>query len=251
MTAVHRRKYESIPSERSSVEVDEEYLREGVALVRRLAFRMVRRLPSNVEVDDLIGAGMEGLLKAIHSFDESRGTRFDAYAKTRVRGAILDELRANDVMTRHGRARLSEVSNAIARLQQSYGRDPSDEEVAEALSMSLGTYQRLTEELGQGPLLAGLGAVAPDEVAGEQRDPSLEYEDSEARALLADAIVGLPRRNQEVLALYYQEDCTQAEVAAILGVSESRVCQLLGETNARLRTKLGRRGLHSAQAEAR
>lgn len=216
--------------------------------MRRLAFRMARRLPANVDVDDLIGAGMEGLVKAMDGFDPTRGIKFESYAKVRIRGAILDELRSGDTLTRYGRSRMAGVTQAIVSLQQSLGREPREEEIADELGVPLQEYQRLIGDLGQGPLLAGLGAVSPDEVASDDYDPSAAYDEMEARARLARAIMTLPKRHQEVLALYYQEECTQAEVAEILGVSESRVCQLLGETTARLRSKLGRRGLARPQS---
>ena len=218
--------------------VQEEYLEAGMQLVRRVAFRMARRLPPNIDVDDLIGAGMEGLLKAIASFDPTRQLTFESYAKSRIRGAILDELRAGDTMTRYGRARLSEVTSAITDLRQQLGQEPSEQAIAERLGIDVEQYRKLSAEFGRAPLLAGVGGVNPDEVEGVSCDPSSQFDEHEVRRLLAQAIGQLPERTQQVLALYYQEECTQAEVGAILGVSESRVCQLLGEATARLRAKL-------------
>lgn len=217
----------------------DEHLEAGMQLVRRLSFRMARRMPPNIDVDDLISAGMEGLIKAMASFDPSRQLSFEAYAKSRIRGAILDELRAGDTMTRYGRARLSEVTAAIAELRQQLGREPSEHAVADRLGISIEHYQKLSADFGRAPLLAGLGGVNPDDVEGPAVDPSSHFDEREMRGLLARAIAQLPERSQQVLALYYQEECTQAEVGAILGVSESRVCQLLGEATARLRAKIG------------
>lgn len=216
----------------------EELIRIGLPIVRRCAYRMARRLPPNVEVDDLIGAGTEGLLKAAQAYDPTRYPRFEPYAETRIRGAILDELRANDAMTRHGRRRLGEVSRAIRKLQHGLGRDPNEQEVADELGMELEQYQKLSETLARGPALGRLGDKEPDDVAAKGWDPAAALEDKQLRQQLAKAIGSLPERTKMVLALYYQEECTQAEIGQILGVTESRVCQILGEAAARLRAKL-------------
>ena len=218
----------------------EALFRRGMDLVRRLAFRMARRLPAHVDVDDLISAGMEGLIKAVGAYDPARQPSFDAYASARIRGAILDELRSHDSLTRHGRSRMGEISGAIAKLQRALGRAPTEDEVASALGMELDQYQKLSGDLARAPALAGLGSIAGDTVASAEQDPSELFDQAELRGLLAKAIASLPERSQQVLALYYQEECTQAEVGAILGITESRVCQILGETTARLRAKLGK-----------
>ncbi len=218
----------------------EEAIRKGLPLVRRMAYRMVRRLPPNVDVGDLIGAGHEGLLKAVESYDPERHDRFESYAELRIRGAILDELRAADPMTRHGRRKLAEVSRAVASLRQDLGREPEPDEIAERLGVSLEEYHRLTESLARGPALGRLGETEGDDIADERGDdPHGAYEQREMRGRLAEAIRKLPERTQLVLALYYQEECTQAEIGRIFGVTESRVCQILGEAAARLRSHLG------------
>lgn len=220
----------------------EEFLVKGMELVRRMAFRMARRLPSNVQVDDLIGAGMEGLVKAMDAYDPARQPQFESYAKSRIRGAILDELRSGDSLTRYGRTRMGEITSAIKRLQQLLGRHPTEEEVAKEIGVELAQYQRMAGDLGRAPALAGLGALGAEEVASNENDPAVLYDEAEGRAVLVEAIGALPQRAQQVLALYYQEECTQAEIGEILGVTESRVCQLLGEATARLRVKLAASG---------
>ncbi len=218
----------------------EEAIRRGLPLVRRMAYRMVRRLPPNVDVDDLVGAGHEGLLKAVESYDPQRHDRFESYAELRIRGAILDELRAADPMTRHGRRKLAEVSRTISALRQQLGREPEPDEIAHRLGMSLESYHRLTESLARGPALGRLGETEGDDLADDRSDdPHSAYEQQQMRRQLAEAIRKLPERTQIVLALYYQEECTQAEIGRILGVTESRVCQILGEAAARIRGLLG------------
>jgi RNA polymerase sigma factor for flagellar operon FliA len=217
----------------------EELIERGLPIVRRLAFRLARRLPPNVDVGDLIGAGTEGLLKAVEGYDVSLASRFETYAETRIRGAILDELRGQDALTRHGRRQMGEVTRVIRKLELELGRSPEEEEIARALGMSLDDYRKLAEHLSRAPALANLGAVDPDDVAAGS-EISRDVELRELRTRLVAAIKNLPERTQTVLALYYQEECTLAEVGQVLGVSESRVCQILGEATARLRAALSR-----------
>jgi RNA polymerase sigma factor for flagellar operon FliA len=216
----------------------EELVRLGLPLVRRMAFRMARRLPPNVDVNDLIGAGTEGLLKAVQHYDPDRYPHFEPYAKTRIRGAILDELRANDSLTRYGRSRMAEITNTIKALQQSLGRQPAEDEIAERLGMPLDQYQRLTGDLMRGPTLQGFSSVAADDAESSAAGPDTLLLDNDLKRRLALAVGKLTPRTQQVLALYYQEECTQAEIGEILGVTESRVCQILGEATARLRALL-------------
>jgi RNA polymerase sigma factor for flagellar operon FliA len=216
----------------------EDLIREGLPLVRRMAFRMARRLPPNVDVNDLIGAGTEGLLKAVQYYDAERYPHFEPYAKTRIRGAILDELRANDSLTRYGRSRMAEITNTIKQLQHQLGRQPAEDEVAARLGMPLEQYQRLTGDLMRGPTLQGLSGVAADDAESSNATPDAVLLDSDLKRRLAAAMSKLTERTQQVLALYYQEECTQAEIGQILGVTESRVCQILGEATARLRAML-------------
>ena len=217
----------------------EELVTRGLPIVRRLAFRLVRRLPPNVDVGDLIGAGSEGLLKAVEAYDPAEDKRFEPYATVRIRGAMLDELRAWDSMTRHGRRRLAEVTRAVQQLNQSLGRQPTEEEVAELLGMPLNDYQKLVESLARGPALGQLGELEPDELASSNLNPAAILDQKEMHRELAKAIKRLPERMQLVMALYYQEECTQAEIGRILEVTESRVCQILGEATVRLRAALG------------
>jgi RNA polymerase sigma factor for flagellar operon FliA len=216
----------------------EDLIRLGLPLVRRMAFRMARRLPPNVDVNDLIGAGTEGLLKAVQYYDAERYPQFEPYAKTRIRGAILDELRANDSLTRYGRSRMAEITNTIKELQHRLGRQPAEDEIAARMGIPLEQYQRLTGDLMRGPTLQGLSSVSADDAESGIATPDALLLDSDLKRRLAAAMSKLSERTQQVLALYYQEECTQAEIGEILGVTESRVCQILGEATARLRALL-------------
>ncbi len=212
----------------------------GLPLVRRMAYRMARRLPPSVDVGDLIGAGNEGLVRAAASYDPTAAAKFESYAQRRIRGAILDELRSWDSVTRHGRRRMHEVTRAIKKLRAALGRAPEEDEIAKELGLDLAVYQKLNMELARGPMLGRLGQVEPDAVDSGHDDPATLYSQAELRHRLTKAITLLPERTQTVLALYYQEECTQSEIGLVLGVSESRVCQILGEAAARLRALLQR-----------
>lgn len=217
----------------------DELIQRGLPIVRRIAFRLARRLPPNVDVGDLIGAGTEGLLKAIESYDMTNAARFETYAEARVRGAVLDELRGQDALTRHGRRQMGEVARAMRKLELSLGRSPEEAEVAQELGIPLEAYHKLAENLSRAPALANLGALDPDEVPGAS-DSAGEFEHRELKTQLMAAIKRLPDRTQTVLGLYYQEECTLAEIGEILGVTESRVCQILGDATGRLRAALGK-----------
>jgi RNA polymerase sigma factor for flagellar operon FliA len=211
----------------------------GLPIVRRVAHGVARRVPSHVDIGDLVGAGTEGLLRAVSAYDPGRSDRFEPYAETRIRGAILDELRAIDTMTQYGRRRMAEVHKRTWELERALGRAPSEEEVAEALGMSVRDYQDLLVSAYHASGMANAEPADPDLVAGGGPDPSVICAESEERRRLAEAISRLPARQQEVLALYYQHECTQAEIGRLLGVTESRVCQILSDATGRLRFALG------------
>ncbi|MEY4578587.1 MAG: hypothetical protein RL701_3290, partial [Pseudomonadota bacterium] len=198
--------------------VREDLIRLGLPLVRRMAFRMARRLPPNVDVNDLIGAGTEGLLKAVQYYDAERYPQFEPYAKTRIRGAILDELRANDSLTRYGRSRMAEITNTIKELQHRLGRQPAEDEIAARMGIPLEQYQRLTGDLMRGPTLQGLSSVPADDAESSAATPDVTLLDSDLKRRLATAMAKLTERTQQVLGLYYQDECTQAEIGQILGV---------------------------------
>lgn len=216
-----------------------ELVERGLPIVRRLAFRLARRLPPNVEVDDLISAGNEGLLRAATLYEPTGDARFEVYAERRIRGAMLDELRAMDPVTRHGRQKMRDVSRAITALTQENGQPPTEEMVAERLGMDVPSYRKLSADLSRAPALGHVSDASPEDVAGVTPMPDARILDDEKRRLVANAITHLPERTQQVMALYYQEECTQAEIGRILGVTEGRVCQILGEAAARIRSHLG------------
>jgi RNA polymerase sigma factor for flagellar operon FliA len=230
-------------------------LREHLPMVRFLAIRIRERLPQQVELEDLISAGIVGLLDAFQKFDPAKKVQFRTYAQFRVRGAILDSLRALDWGPRDLRRKGRAVEEAIRSLSSKLGKAPTESEVAAEMSLSLEEYQQLLGELS-GLELGSLNALPADDngvealallPAGPEDDPFLRCQTSEMRSLLADAIAELPERERLVLTLYYYEELTMKEVGATMGVVESRVSQLHSSAMARLRVALGaKRGIHRA-----
>lgn len=213
--------------------------------VRYIADRLAAKLPPSVDRDDLIGAGVLGLLDAVEKFDPSRGVMFKTYAEMRVRGAMLDSLRHLDWAPRSIRQRAREVENAIRAIEQEKGRPPREEEIALALNLSIGEFQSLLTEL-HGLTVTGLdrddddeGGVRPQQIADDPGSTPLAFfERSEVRKLLTSAVDRLPERERQVVALYYIEELTMKEVGAVLGVTESRVSQIHTQAVLRLRSAL-------------
>lgn len=220
--------------------------------IKYIAQRISLGLPPNVEVDDLISAGVIGLLDALEKFDPAKGVQFKSYAEVRIRGAILDSLRALDWAPRSLRRKRKELEKSYARVEQRLGRAASDEEVAEELGLEIKEFHVLMDQL------QGLN-IGQFEIAGQDRgnvdadNPPLKYvldqgEDSpfhcclkeELKSILAKMIDHLPERERLVVTLYHYEELTMREVGKILGVNESRVCQLHTRAMLRLRGKLGR-----------
>lgn len=234
-------------SETSSPRVARTITREDydklMPMVRRIAMRLVRRLPSHITVADLVSAGWVGVMEASSRADAAMpDEEFAAYASLRVRGAMLDYLRQLDPATRQARNASRRIARAITEQTQLLGRAPEDYEIAEALGLELDDYRNLLEKT------AARGMTRVDMVDFDKLDafPSMnEQVDEEANKHLmaeavAKAIETLPERLQLVLALYYQESCTLKEIGAVLEVSESRVCQLHSEAVHRLRAAVGR-----------
>jgi len=222
-------------------QVIEQYL----PMVRRQALTLRVRLPASVELDDLIQAGMVGLLDALDRFDSGQGASFATYASQRVRGAMIDELRSRDWLPRSVRRASRELNRAIQRLQHRLGRAPSEREIATELDMPMEEYHRLLYDVNNGFIEAfeesGTDETSASVVASDVPTAATPLEALMAfgeREELARAIEKLPEREKLLLALYYQEDLNLKEVGAVLGVGESRVCQLHSQAVARLRATL-------------
>jgi flagellar biosynthesis protein FlhG len=228
------------------------FLESHVDLVRYIALRLAARLPATVEVDDLIHDGVLGLFDAVEKFDPRREVRFRTYAERRVRGAILDGLRQRDWQPRTVRRGQRELEEAIVRLGSLHGRAASEEELASAMGLELGQLRQLLQDANTGPIVP-LDQLTHDvnptlPPAGDLPHDALEHR--ELLECLADELPRLPERERRVLELYYHEGLNMKEVGAVLGVTESRVCQVHAQAAARLRAALSIRLSPSGQSMA-
>jgi RNA polymerase sigma factor for flagellar operon FliA len=221
-------------------------LRQYVPLVRRLAHHMIAKLPPSVEVDDLIQVGMMGLAEALTRFEATQGVQFETFATQRIRGAMLDELRENDWMSRGSRKSQKEIEHAVHRLEHRLGRSPVESEIAAELKMSLVDYQSLLGKVRGTQLIYLEDMVGGEDndhfldrhVGDSEADPENRLGDARMRQALVDSIKSLPEREQFIMSMYYEQDMNLKEIAAVLGVTESRVCQLHSQSIARLRSKM-------------
>lgn len=216
-------------------------------LVKRIAFHLMARLPASVQVEDLIQTGMLGLLDACGRFEDGQGAQFETYAVQRIRGAMLDGLRENDWVPRSVRREMRRVESAILQLEHQHGRQPTETELAEALEMPLADYQKLLGDARGHQLLSledlGGGSDGDEEFldrheSGESQDPLALLLEDDMRHALVKGIEGLPEREKLVMSLYYEEELNLREIGEVLGVTESRVCQLHSQAIARLRAQV-------------
>jgi RNA polymerase sigma factor for flagellar operon FliA len=217
----------------------EALIRRYLPLVRRIAGMHRRRLPVGIDLDDVRSWGTFGLLAAVDRFDPARADLFAAYARKRIRGAILDQLRQSEWMPRSVRDKAEEVARSARELEARFGRTATEDEMAWALGLPVARYHAL---LGR---IAPVAMVGLDEVQGTPEtgtgplDAMLHREETR---LLSDAIRRLPEREQVLLSLYYRDELTMREIGAVLGVTESRVCQVHAQALRSLRAQLKIRG---------
>lgn len=216
--------------------------RHGV-LVKRIAHHLLARMPSSVQVDDLIQAGLIGLLEAARSFDGSKGASFETFAGIRIRGAMIDELRRGDWAPRSVHRNQRRISDAIRQVEARLGRDANDEEVAREMQIPLSEYHDLLSDSVGARLfsiedLSEQDEDALDRVASDEANPLDHVQQESMRKQLIDEIGKLPERERMVLALYYDEELNLKEIGLVLGVTESRVSQIHSQAAMRLRSRL-------------
>jgi len=229
-----------------------------VPLVKRIAYHLMAKLPASVQVEDIIQNGMLGLLDAIGRYEEGLGAQFETYAVQRIRGAMLDGLRENDWLPRSLRREMRRIETAIHQLEQRFGRQPTEKELADSLGMSLQDYQKMLQEARGYQLVYFEDFGDEDEesflerhIVGTDGDPLSLLEDKSMRESLVQAIDDLPEREKMVMGLYYEEDLNLREIGEVLGVSESRVCQLHSQAIARLRSRIMGAAAKGASARGR
>ncbi|GMQ47194.1 RNA polymerase sigma factor FliA [Vibrio sp. 10N] len=218
------------------------FLEKYSVLVKRIAHHLIGRLPPNVLVEDLIQAGMIGLIEAQKNYDGSKGASFETYAGIRIRGAMLDDIRRGDWVPRSVHRHSRDISQAISVLEVELNRDPTDMEVANHLGMSLEQYHKALSDINCSKLVGieDLG-ISEDSVSvadEEDNSPFQGVADDAFREALIESIKSLPEREALTLSLYYDEELNLKEIGEVLGVSESRVSQILSQSMQRLRTKL-------------
>lgn len=229
----------------STAESTEGLVREYLPLVKRIAYHLMTRLPASVEVDDLIQAGLIGLLDAVERYDDSQGANFETYATQRIRGAMLDELREADWASRNVRKAARQIENAIHTLEQRLKRPPTEQEIADELKLDIHAYFSLLNDA------RGAQLLYYEDLHEEGGDDFLErfaddislgpFDIITSRAFkraLAQAVAQLPEREKQLMGMYYEQEMNFKEIGAVLGVSESRVCQLHSQAITRLRSRL-------------
>jgi RNA polymerase sigma factor for flagellar operon FliA len=212
-------------------------------LVKRIAYHLMSRLPASVQADDLVQAGMIGLIEASRKFDPEQGASFETYAGIRIRGAMLDEIRRTDWTPRSVHRKAREVAEAVRKIENEKGRDARDVEVAKVMGLELNEYHKILQDATGCRIFSyeDPGTLGEENFAQQARQPNQPLENlqkSDFKVGLADAIKGLPERERLVMALYYDEELNLREIGDILGVSESRVCQIHGQALIRLRARM-------------
>jgi len=218
-------------------------IKQYTPLVKRIVYHLMSRLPPSVQQDDLTQAGLIGLLEALRNYDASQGASFQTYARIRIRGAMLDEIRKNDWAPRsvHRKARM--VAEVVREIENRTGRDARDQEIAKSLGVSLDEYHRLLQE-ASGHRVFSYDELDVESHGGAEtltphvKGPLEGLQSEDFKRSLADAIAGLPERERLVMTLYYDEELNLREIGSILGVSESRICQIHSQAAIRLQSRM-------------
>jgi len=221
----------------------DDLVRNHAPLVKRIAHHLMARLPSSVQVDDLIQAGMIGLLEASRKYEATKGASFETYAGIRIRGAMMDEVRKGDWVPRSVHRNSRRIAQAIKTIEDREGRDAHDEEIAAELNMTLDEYFSCLKDSNSGKLFSleevteqGEGYV--DSSASQTGGPDKDFQVASFKENLAQEIENLPERERLVLSLYYEEELNLKEIGLVLSVSESRISQIHSQAAARLRARM-------------
>ena len=227
----------------------EKIIEEFLPVIKHLAYKVTKGYENDSLIDDLISAGIIGLLEVMEKYDASRGAKLNTFAYLRIRGAMIDELRSRDWFPRSARAKAKKIHEVTRKLEHELGRYPNDEEIAEALNMDLDSYLSMLRNCGN------LSVVSIEDVSdavGESRDRIMGYvldddespekyaEFYELERILGEEIDKLPEKQKLVLTLYYHEDMNMKEIARTLGVTEARVCQIHAQAIVNLRPSMQR-----------
>lgn len=237
------------PGGRLEPEERERLILEHSPLIRYVAGRIAMRLPSHLSLDDLISAGVIGLIDAVDKYDPSRNAKFKTYAEYRIRGAILDELRALDWVPRSVRRKSQLMEKAYQELANDLGREPEDEEIAERLDIEVEEYRRWNDESAgvgllsiisthEGPSSFIPGTLVENSLKDTREGPSELLDRNEIKEVIARAIERLSEKEQVVISLYYYDELTMKEIGEVLSYTESRICQIHSQVMMKLRARL-------------
>lgn len=218
--------------------VIEQFVTEHHILVKKIALHMKRRLPSHIDLDDLIQSGFVGLLEARKNYKEDMGTTFETFASIRIKGAIIDALRKNSWSNREITKNMRLISDAITRLEQRNHRHPDSEEIAQELGLTLEEHNKICQQISLCNVISIDVVDAEDSLLSDGQDSPLEAtEQEETLMLVKDILATLPEREQLVLSLYYVEEFTFKQIAEILDLTEARICQLHTQAISRIQVK--------------
>lgn len=219
-----------------------ELVMHHATLVKRIAYHLMSRLPPSVLADDLIQAGMIGLLEAARNYDSERGASFETYAGIRIRGSMLDEIRRTDWTPRSVHRKAREVANAVREIENAEGRDARDHEVAEFMGLELKDYHKILQDAAGARVFSfedPNGFSENTKADNPNNEPLNSLQNDGFKHALKESIKGLPERERMVMTLYYDDERNLREIGDMLGVSESRVCQIHGQAMIRLRSRMG------------
>ncbi|MGH8583335.1 MAG: RNA polymerase sigma factor FliA [Gammaproteobacteria bacterium] len=213
------------------------------ALVKRIAHHLISRLPRSVQLDDLVQAGMIGLLEAARNYDPAQGASFETYSGIRIRGSMLDEIRKGDWAPRSLHRKTRELAKAVREIEAEQGRDARDSEVAERLGLSLNVYYQVLNDASAHKMFSfdDVPSMIDGTSEGLTQRLSVPHEDIEKLRFqehLVEAIAGLPERERIIMSLYYDDELNLREIGEVLGVSESRICQIHAQALVRLRARM-------------
>uniref|UniRef100_UPI0038BA4C08 RNA polymerase sigma factor FliA n=1 Tax=Legionella tunisiensis TaxID=1034944 RepID=UPI0038BA4C08 len=224
-------------------QTQETLVKTHALMVKRIAHHLLGRLPHSVQLDDLIQAGMLGLLEAVRHYDSTKGASFETYAGIRIRGHMLDEVRRNDWVPRSVYRNARMISEAVKNVENRLGRDAKDHEIAAELKLSLDEYHEMLKD-SSGSQLYGFDdiGVTDDilkaETGNASTEPHINALHDDLISHLAQIIEGLPKNERLVLSLYYEQDLNLKEIGEVLGVSESRVSQIHSQATLRIRSRI-------------
>jgi RNA polymerase sigma factor for flagellar operon FliA len=246
-TTTAKKKKKTRPG-RVSLKERDRLIEKYAPMIKHLALRIAMRLPSHIELEDLINSGVIGLMDAIEKFDPEKGVRFETYAEFRIRGAILDELRAQDWVSRSVRQKANQLSRAYAELEQKLGRSATDEEVMKELGLEREAFYKLVDRV------RSISLINWDEITGREKldgttgevpsdfwkgtDPFRDLNIRRVRQVLQNAIEVLPEKERIVVSLYYYADLNMKEIGEVLDITESRISQIHTKAVLRLRGKI-------------